>query len=657
MYDVMDITESLIEGAVKHLAGRKTTVAFHLEGRDSKKVLQPKPPRPSVPRHRLESPYQMKQDSHVLTTHLIGILRVRTPHVLPPWFAVDIVGNLECTKGSELSITPFNLARNLARNLIQLPVTQGQETRDRKRYLDLGVILNEDTKHTFIACSQIVNGIRRFFDSLRFLVIETPVIAGGATVKPFIVHHSDLNLDSYLRISPEFYLTQLVFSELDGVYEINRFFRNKGVDLTRYPELSICKSYMAYANMSDIMVAVEGLIESLAKESHQVSDRREGDSDFPPRRREGVRAGFKAVMGATRHIHGAGEAEFFFFLPGEPLHTEEANESLRKLCQKHNIELRANPSLSASSSSLSVSPAFYVGLSQLNDALEQRLWFEKRARRKEQGDVEDIGDALEFHSRRRADGIDRGLAVFLADSAEWSYWSLRGSRSRRRPTSCVPSGTLDKFVLVFSRTLDGWEIARLGNIFLSFMTQFPSFEVRAITFVDVPAAFFSTTAPPIHAPEAGPLLALEWLDLGGFAWNKRDTVLKLWRRHGKSIEILLLSAANNVFKKDGTERDRRRLEALVEELVREKDKIRPTNTLQDLMKDRQGFLPLQTVLPGMSQEDFPPIGGVRWVEVPPQAGWQTMTKTVREYDEDKVKDCKEDISTLLLFMSLITSSP
>lgn len=129
-----------------------------------------------------------------------------------------------------------------------------KEMRYRQRYLDM--IMNRDVKNIFVLRSKIVSIIRRYFEDKGFLEVETPMlhpIAGGANAKPFITHHNALGVNRFLRIAPELYLKRLVVGGMGPVFEINRCFRNEGMDLTHNPEFTTIEWYYPYKTYFDLM--------------------------------------------------------------------------------------------------------------------------------------------------------------------------------------------------------------------------------------------------------------------------------------------------------------------------------------------------------------------------------------------------------------------
>ncbi len=184
----------------------------------------------------------------------------------------DIIGAegvLFKTKRGELSIRVRKLRllskaiRPLAEKFKGL---SDQELCYRQRYLDL--IMNEDSRARFLKRSQIVAEIRRYMIDNRFMEVETPMlhpIPGGANAKPFITHHNALDMDMYLRIAPELYLKRLVVGGFERVFELNRNFRNEGVDVRHNPEFTMMEFYATYWTYKDQMDFTEALLRHVAE--------------------------------------------------------------------------------------------------------------------------------------------------------------------------------------------------------------------------------------------------------------------------------------------------------------------------------------------------------------------------------------------------------
>ena len=140
------------------------------------------------------------------------------------------------------------------------------DTRYRQRYVDL--IMNPESKETFIKRSQILKEIRNFLDGRGFMEVETPMLvsnAGGAAARPFETHYNALNEDVKLRISLELYLKRLTVGGLERVYEIGRVFRNEGVDTRHNPEFTLMELYQAYTDYEGMMELTESMFRYLAE--------------------------------------------------------------------------------------------------------------------------------------------------------------------------------------------------------------------------------------------------------------------------------------------------------------------------------------------------------------------------------------------------------
>ncbi|CAG1006319.1 lysyl-tRNA synthetase, class II [Phycisphaerales bacterium] len=143
---------------------------------------------------------------------------------------------------------------------------QDVETRYRQRYVDLWA--NPETLAVFRLRSGIVSRVRRFMESRAYLEVETPMLqtlAGGAAARPFVTHMNALDIKLFLRIAPELYLKRLLVGGLPKVFEINRNFRNEGLDKQHNPEFTMLEAYHAFGNVETVMELTESLIRDAAE--------------------------------------------------------------------------------------------------------------------------------------------------------------------------------------------------------------------------------------------------------------------------------------------------------------------------------------------------------------------------------------------------------
>ena len=141
------------------------------------------------------------------------------------------------------------------------------DTRYRQRYVDL--IMNAESKDTFVKRSKILAAIRRFLAGQDFMEVETPMLVanpGGAAARPFETHFNALDEDLKLRISLELYLKRLIVGGLERVYEIGRVFRNEGLDTRHNPEFTLMELYQAYTDYNGMMDLTENMYRYIAKE-------------------------------------------------------------------------------------------------------------------------------------------------------------------------------------------------------------------------------------------------------------------------------------------------------------------------------------------------------------------------------------------------------
>ncbi|MBI4099110.1 lysine--tRNA ligase, partial [Candidatus Parcubacteria bacterium] len=179
----------------------------------------------------------------------------------------EAAGTAITTKSGELTIQAIEI-RLLAKTLRPLPEKwhglQNVEARLRRRYVDL--LMNPDERAFFVKKSRFWQEIRNVLITEGFLEVETPVleeVPGGADAEPFKTHLNALDIDLYLRISPELHLKRLLVGGYEKVFEIGRIFRNEGMDREHLQDYTQMEVYWAYADFRQMMALVERLYKTV----------------------------------------------------------------------------------------------------------------------------------------------------------------------------------------------------------------------------------------------------------------------------------------------------------------------------------------------------------------------------------------------------------
>ncbi len=327
------------------------------------------------------------------------------------------------------------------------------ETRYRQRYLDL--VANPEIRDVFRKRSTVISTLRAWLVGRGFLEVETPMlhhIPGGATARPFITHHNTYDRDFYLRVAPELHLKRLIVGGFEKVFEINRCFRNEGVDTKHNPEFTMMELYEAYQDYTGLMDETEEMLahvietvvgglqfeyEGTAIDATRPwkrmtlfdAIREHAGIDLEPHKDDRAEAARLAESAGCEVEPGMGYGKIV-----DEVMSERVKPVLAQPTFLYDYPLEISPLAKKKRDTPGLTERFQLfiaglemgnAFSELNDPVDQRERFEDQVRQREAGDDEaqfldeDFITALEVGMPPTAGlgvGIDR-LTMLLTDSA------------------------------------------------------------------------------------------------------------------------------------------------------------------------------------------------------------------------------------------------
>jgi lysyl-tRNA synthetase, class II len=241
---------------------------------------------------------------------------------------VFVHGEVASSRRGELSVMAdrWEMASKAVRPLPVAHRELSEEMRVRQRYVDL--IMRPEAREMVRNRAQVVRTLRSVLHERDYVEVETPMLQlqhGGATARPFVTHANALDTDLYLRIAPELFLKRSVVGGIERVFEINRNFRNEGIDSTHSPEFAMLEAYEAYATYDDMAELTRELVLACARAVFGSTIVRRADGTEHDLGRP-----WRSVT-----LHGAVSEAV-----GQDVTLGTSVEDLRKLAAAHDVELK-----------------------------------------------------------------------------------------------------------------------------------------------------------------------------------------------------------------------------------------------------------------------------------------------------------------------------